>query len=153
MVKEHESKVDVFDFIVLNAFEVSYERLNSNKSSFGVSLFINASSDADYHESFAVTPFYRFYFLSKEDYGAKGYFFELFAKFAKGDYFEDNGNNTSDDLEKYSSFNLGFSVGKKWVHSSGLAVEYSIGVGRNLAASEGVPEMTVRGGVSVGYRF
>lgn len=148
---KNEVKIDVFDFIVLNAFEISYERLNTNKSSYGMSLFMNSSEETGYQEKLAITPFYRFYFLNKEEYGAKGFFVEVFTKYAFGKHLEYEYNYDAET--KYAHLNLGFSVGEKWVHSSGIALEYSIGIGRSLGSSKNSPDLTVRGGVSLGYRF
>jgi hypothetical protein len=149
--RQNELKIDILDFIALNAFEVSYERLTKDRS-FGVSLFINSSDETNYVEKFAITPFYRLYIFNKENYGAKGYFAEVFTKIVFGetniseDYFEA-------EMKEYFATNIGFSLGKKWVHKSGLALEYSLGLGRNLFAEESAPDITVRGGVSCGYRF
>ncbi len=147
---KNEFKIDVFDFVVLNAFEISYERLDKDKS-FGFSVFVNSSEKNNFEEKFAITPFFRMYIFNKESFGAKGYFVEVFTKLVSGTSSEEYGTDFID--HNYFNMNLGFSLGKKWVHKNGLGLEYSLGIGRSLGAVKYAPDLTVRGGVSVGYRF
>ena len=51
-------------------------------------MFINAgdndSASRNWTDKFSLTPFYRFYFFNKRDYGGAGFFAEIFTKFSSG---------------------------------------------------------------------
>ncbi|MEM6720515.1 MAG: hypothetical protein AAF611_14405 [Bacteroidota bacterium] len=147
--RQNEIRLDVFDAAFFSAIDVSYERVSDSSFGYGLSLFTNLrdpEEDAAYYEKFAVTPFFRFYFFNKEDFGAKGLFAEVFTKFASGD----NPDNLNED---YFDTAIGFTVGKKWVNRRGFIFEFSIGGGRNIGLDDNSPEFTFRGGISLGYRF
>lgn len=150
---KNEIKLDVFDLAFFTVLDVSYERVSNKDYGYGISVFANFRKENSYYEKFAVTPFFRFYFFNKEDYGAKGFFAEVFSKFASGanNTFLLNNNNTSDD--QYFDVALGIALGKKWINKKGFSLEVSFGGGRNLGLDENSPELTARGGISLGYRF
>ncbi|WP_160130578.1 hypothetical protein [Kordia antarctica] len=152
--RKHEIRLDVFDAAFFSAIDLSYERVNDAAYGYGASLFLNFRSgdDGSYYEKFAFTPFFRFYFFNKEDYGAKGLFVEVFSKFASGENFD----NIFDDVENevdYFDAALGLAIGKKWVNRRGFMLEISLGGGRNIGLDDNSPDFTFRGGVSLGYRF
>ncbi len=153
-LKKHEVKIDAFDLAFLSTLDVSYERISNNNMSYGFSLFFNFKELEGYPEKQAITPFFRIYFFNKQDFGAKGFFVEIFSKFASGN--NEYLNTLSGlDLEKATYFDvaLGFSIGKKWVNKSGFTFETSIGGGRNLGLDENSPSFMFRGGFSLGYQF
>ncbi|EDP98310.1 hypothetical protein U8527_20160 [Kordia algicida OT-1] len=148
--RANEIRLDAFDAAFFSALDFSYERVNDNDFGYGASLFINLRSpdeDAAYYEKVAFTPFFRFYFFNKEDFGAKGLFAEVFTKFASGD------NPEKDFDEEYFDAALGLAIGKKWVNKRGFIFELSLGGGRNIGLDDNAPEFTFRGGFSIGYRF
>lgn len=147
--RKNEIRLDVFDAAFFSALDFSYERVDDSAIGYGASLFVNLKDpkdDAAYYEKFAFTPFFRFYFFNKEDYGAKGLFVEVFSKFASGE-------NPDDLQEDYFDAALGVAIGKKWVNKRGFMLEISLGGGRNVGLDDNSPEFTFRGGISLGYRF
>ncbi len=153
-LKKHEIKIDAFDLAFLSTLDVTYERVSANSMSYGLSVFFNFKEQGGYTENFAVTPFFRFYFLNKEDFGSKGFFVEIFSKFASGNnIFLDSLFNFEVEDKKYFDAALGFSIGKKWVNKKGFTFEISLGGGRNLGLDENSPEFLFRGGFSLGYQF
>lgn len=147
--RANEIRLDVFDAAFFSALDVSYERVNDSAIGYGVSIFANLRDTEDnvaYYEKFAVTPFFRFYFFNKQDFGAKGLYAEVFSKFASGD----NPDNLNED---YFDAALGLSIGQKWVNKRGFMLEISFGGGRNIGLDDNSPDLTFRGGISLGYRF
>jgi len=144
--RKHEVRIGTIKLLAEIA-EVSYEYINNSNSGFGVSMLYNLNKNSDYLEEFSVTPFYRFYFTSKEDFGAKGFFFEGHTKLATG---EDPIFNTNDG--KHTDFSVGFAAGQKWVNSNGFIVDLSIGLSRTIGNNSG-HDIYFRGGLFVGYRF
>jgi hypothetical protein len=120
-----------------------------------------------------LTPFYRFYFFNKRDYGGAGFFAEIFTKFSSGKHdveyynFSDNSGSDYIRVEEENFFDIapGASIGQKWINKKGWTFEISAGVGRFLLnkdendSSTGQeifsnrPEALVRGGFSIGRRF
>lgn len=148
---KNEFKIDALDLVLFTAIELSYEKLQESETGYGVSIYINLRSEDTFYEKFVVTPFFRFYFLNGNDFGAKGYFVELYSKFASGKNFEIENNN--DFNENYFDISLGLGLGKKWVNKKGFTLETSFGIGRNLGLDKNSPDFAVRGGISLGYRF
>lgn len=152
--RKNELKIDAFDLSFLSALDLSYERITRNEFSYGFSVLVNFDNTIAYNEDFAFTPFFRMYFFSDESYGAKGFFAELFGKFAAGTQREFNFLfDTTDFKQHYFEAGLGIVVGHKWVHDNGFTVELSLGGGRSLGFSENSPQQLYRGGISMGYRF
>ncbi|MEM6686955.1 MAG: hypothetical protein AAF617_14330 [Bacteroidota bacterium] len=147
--RQTEFRLDVFDAAFFSAIDIGYERVTDSSYGYGASLFVNlrdADDDVAYYEKFAITPFFRFYFFNREDFGAKGLFAEVFTKFASGD----NPDNLD---EEYFDAAIGLAIGKKWVNRKGFVLELSFGGGRNIGLDDLSPEFTFRGGISLGYRF
>ena len=113
------------------------------------------------HRRFALSPYYRLYFLNRRDYGAKGLFVELFTSFAyaKDMYDDDSYNVYSDNLEdrdNISRFSVGATIGRKWITRSGYTFEPFIGVGRyldNHSKNKINPAAHLRLGFSIGKRY
>lgn len=118
---------------------------------------------------FSVTPFYRFYFFNKKDFGGARFFAELFGSLAFGReepiyYYEYNPDMSlmPDPVVKgdnFTDFALGAGIGHKWMPKKAWAFELFFGLGRFLFAGDSNDsisthsEVTVRGGVSIGKRF
>ena len=174
---QNELKLDLIDILSLPAFDITYERIKDPYSSFGVSMFINAgdndSASRNWTDKFSLTPFYRFYFFNKRDYGGAGFFAEIFTKFSSGkhdvEYYNFGDNSGSDYIrtEEENFFDIapGAAIGQKWVNKKGWTFEITGGVGRFLlnkdenGSSTGQeifsnrPEAVLRGGFSIGKRF
>ena len=69
----NELKLDLIDILSVPAFDITYEKIKDPYSSFGISLYLNAgnnnSSSGNWTDKLSLTPFYRFYFFNKRDYG------------------------------------------------------------------------------------
>lgn len=156
-----ELKINMSNLIGFKFFDVGYERVLNEESTFGVNLLFNLdkNSDAtslDEYRTFSITPYYRHFFSNKY---AEGFFVEAFtmihtAKDYQYDYFDSTtdplfGINNSD---KYTDFAVGISAGGKWVSRRGFVAEVYLGLGRDLLGNND-DEIVGRGGVAIGYRF
>ncbi len=164
-VKKHELSLDVVAAIAGLGINPRYEYVLGRYSGVGIDLNIGIEDDDDsfdFIEKFSVTPYYRQYFFSKEDYGAKGFYGEGFLKVYS---FEDRyfifspSGGDSDFTETYTEAALGVGIGWKWVSDSGFLIDVGLGIGRNLGLADEdfedqyFPEVTGRGGVNFGWRF
>jgi len=181
---KNEIKLDVIDLLFQPALSLSYERISDSYSSFGGDIFINFNnnnSSVSWSDRFSISPFYRFYFLNKKDFGGAGFFVELFSKFSFGQETVEYayGIYNSEPPQPYYEFvdenyfdiGLGVGIGRKWINKKGITFEIMFGIGRYLldevggvddeAIPFGVddvfrnhrPEVTVKGGISIGKRF
>ena len=147
---QNELKIDFLDLLIFPALTVGYEKTNDSSSGFGATLFLNLGGDkSGWNDKFVITPYYRFYFTKSEDFGSKGFFTEIFSKFAFGEAVMDN----------YFDIAPGLAVGNKWINRKGFTFEILFGFGRNLLYdpdeynNDGRSIGIVRGGVSIGKRF
>ncbi|MFV8441519.1 DUF3575 domain-containing protein [Flavobacterium sp. LB2P44] len=146
--KKNEIKLNVA-FLVAGGFEGTFERIISEESAFGVSLFFPVIEDIE--PNFSLTPYYRYYFGKKP---AAGFFAEGFGMLNSYDSYIYNDNSFNSDIETRTDFALGFGLGSKWITKKGFLFEINAGVGRNLFNSSDTDyEIVGRGGVSFGYRF
>ncbi len=150
--KKHELKLNAFSLIAFKAFDVSYEYLIDEESSFGTSLFLRASEDmnaTDFYKTFSITPYYRRYF--SKGY-AKGFFIEGFATVLNLKEYDFSVSNYKSE----TNFALGISAGGKFVTKKGFIAEIFLGLGRKLGSEtpNGINIPIVgRGGITLGYRF
>ena len=163
-VKKHEVSLDVVAAIAGLGINPRYEYVLGRYSGVGVDLNIGIydnEDDIDYVETFSITPYYRQYFFSKEDYGAKGFYGEGFAKvftFEDSYFVSDTFGPSRTVTESYTEAALGVGIGWKWVSDSGFLIDVGFGIGRNLGLADDprdyeLPEVTGRGGVNFGWRF
>jgi hypothetical protein len=146
----NELKIDFFDLLIFPALTIGYEKTNDSSSAFGATLFLNLNSDnSGWNDKFVITPYYRFYFSKSEDFGSKGFFAEVFSKFAFGE-------STTED---YFDIAPGIAVGNKWINRKGFTFEILFGLGRNLLYdsdeynNDGRSIGISRAGVAIGKRF
>ena len=161
VAKRSELSLDVISAITIPALSPRYEYILGRFSGIGADLFISLDggdgidnySDV---EKFSLTPYYRQYFFSKQDFGARGFYAEGFLKFFT--FEEQLYNSTTDSFSADSFFDtsIGAGIGWKWISQSGFLVDLGIGIGRNL----GLPsddnvgwELQPRGGLNFGWRF
>jgi len=160
--KKHEIKLNAFNLIALSSFDIGYEYLINNDSSFGVSLFYNFNDSEDILlREFSLTPYYRWFFSEK--FAARGFFVEAFGMLNRsGDessdyYYDNNGNYLENNVTKQgTNFALGISVGGKFITIKNFIAEVYLGVGRNLIKENKDffdTNIVGRGGISLGYRF
>ena len=177
---KNEVKLDVIDILSQPALNVSYERILDSYSSFGGDIFINFndnSSSVSLSDRFSISPFYRFYFLNKQDFGGAGFFVELFSKFSLIEdtieylYYDPNTLDPYYEFDNNNYFDIAFGVGvgRKWINKKGITFELMFGVARFLelhgrddeslpfGASDAYyshrPRATIKGGISIGKRF
>ena len=154
LLGQNEIKIDFLDFIIFPALTLGYEKNRNSSTAYGATMFINFDTDlgSEWNDKFAITPYYRFYFLESQDYGGYGVFAEIFTKFSSAKI-ENYSDATS---ESYTDISPGLAVGRKWINRKGFTFELMFGVGRNLLYDEDVNGMntaTIRSGVSIGKRF
>ena len=163
---KNELKLDFLDLLVFPALTVGFEKINDSSSGYGATLFLNLGGEdtigEGYNDKFALTPYYRFYFLKSEDYGGYGLFAEIFTKFSFGKYEKFNdfwGQNQNNETLSYYDIAPGLAVGRKWINRKGFTFELLFGVGRNLLYKSKDDDSIsrtagiVRAGISVGKRF
>ncbi|MCG1037541.1 DUF3575 domain-containing protein [Polaribacter sargassicola] len=147
---QQEIKLDFADAVVMKSLEFSYESYISEESSAGVSIFFNlAKQDSNfrYNENTMITPYYRHYFTTNQQWNFFGEGF-LGINSGKKESVEDSGDF---DL-KYTDGALGVAVGTKYIASGGLTLDLYGGIGRNLFGTDS-PTIVPRLGLNIGYRF
>ncbi len=158
--RKHELRLGAVKLLSSGIFEISYEYIKDSNQGFGASLLINFDSGNEYLENYSITPFYRMYFQTYEDYGAKGFFVEGFTSFFGGDnednnYFEPDfsgGSTTFIEGNKFFDISIGLALGKKWINSAGFVFEVKAGAGRNLLNGSEYNAL-FKGDLYIGYRF
>ena len=176
---QNELKLDLIDVLGFPAFDINYERIKDPYSSLGISLFLNISdtdsASRNWTDKFSLSPFYRFYFFNKKDYGGAGFFAEIFTKFSFGkhdlEYYNFNPDPNSPinywEIIEENFFDIapGAGIGQKWLNKKGWTFEINLGVGRYLlnkdynADSNGQevnylrPVAAFKGGLFIGKRF
>ena len=147
---QQEIKLDVADALVIRSLEFSYESYLTEDSSFGVSALFNlAKQDVKfrYNENTMITPYYRHYFSTNEQWNFFGEGF-IGINSGKTESVKDSGIY---DV-KYTDGALGVAVGTKYIANGGLVIDLYGGVGRNLFGSDS-PILVPRVGLNVGWRF
>ena len=156
--KRHSLSLDVIAGLVFPAFNPRYEYILNKYSGIGADLNINFDDEngSQILEKFSFSPYYRQYFFSKEDYGAKGFYGEGFLKF----YTYENetysfGDSINTNTEAYFETALGIGIGWKWVSNSGFFIDINGGLGRNLGFADDPNDRDLTGkfGVNFGWQF
>lgn len=154
VLEKNELRLNALDLIVHPALSLSYERLVNDANGYGVSLFANFGDNDATYQNFALTPYYRFYFLNRKDFGASGLFVEAFSSFSSVNFYD---SYTSDNDKDEFQFSMGVGLGKKWVNRNGFTFELLAGVGRYFISRDTEnnypPEAHGRFGLSIGKRF
>lgn len=145
--KKHEIKLGTVKLLSTGIFESSYEYVKDSNKGFGATLLINFNTGNEYPENYSLSPFFRMYFQTNEDYGAKGFFVEAFTSFFGG-----VNHHTFNDEESFFDTSIGFGLGKKWINTSGFVFEIKFGAGRNLLNGSEYDAL-VKGDLYIGYRF
>jgi len=152
--KKHEVRLGVVKLLVGPIFEGVYEYVQDSNRGFGAAVLI--SFNTDYLEDYSLTPFYRMYFQTREDYGAKGFFAEGFTSFFGGqndnNYTSIGGINLVEEGNNFFDISIGLALGKKWINTTGFVFEFKVGAGRNLLGEADI-EGLFKGDLYIGYRF
>ncbi|MEO9570623.1 MAG: hypothetical protein ABJH82_12110 [Polaribacter sp.] len=147
---QQELKLDIGDALVSKTLEFSYENYLTENTSFGISALFNLEKqDASfrYNENTMITPYYRQYFSTHEQWNFFGEGF-IGINSGKKESIEDSGNF---DI-KYTDAAIGIAVGTKYIASGGLVIDLYAGIGRNLFGSDS-PILVPRLGLNIGWRF
>lgn len=157
--KDNEIKINAV-FLLVGAFEASYERNLTESSSVGMSMFIPFDEENfDTDLNFYVSPYYRIFFGKKY---ASGFFLEGFGMVSSYDERESSFIGSDFDPlimdvdRKFTNVALGFGLGGKWVTKSGFVFELSSGIGRNIinnSVDNQDYQFVVKFGFNLGYRF
>ena len=149
-LKQNEIKLNGL-YLVLGAFEATYERLLNDESAVGVSLFVPFDADINDEVNYYISPYYRFYFGNEY---AKGFFLEGFGMLNSTNEYLDYFESENSDKNSVTDFALGIGLGGKWLTKRGLLGEINFGIGRNLFnGSNADNEFIGKLGITVGYRF
>jgi hypothetical protein len=158
-VKGQEQKQETFKqdevklnglFLILGAFEATYERILNEESAIGISALLSFDDDISDDIKYYISPYYRMYFGHKNI--ASGFFAEGFAMLNSTNR-EINLFGTRDD-DFRTDLAFGFGFGGKWVTKKGFIFELSTGIGRNFFNNDNSDyEVIGKGGITLGYRF
>ena len=157
--RRHSISLDVIAGLAFPAFNPRYEFVLNKYSSVGADLNINFNNEngSEILEKFSFSPYYRQYFFSKEDYGAKGFYGEGFLKFYtyENDFNFFFGDYINANAETYFETAVGVGIGWKWVSDSGFIIDINSGLGRNLGFADYPNERDLAGkfGVNFGWQF
>jgi hypothetical protein len=153
--KKNEVKINAL-YLVLGAFDATYERAINDESSVGTSITFLLDKEADVNTAFAISPYYRFYFGKKP---VSGFYMEGFGLYQSinREVYNFEGNNIYSE-EKVKAFALGIALGGKWYTKRDVMFEIGGGIGRNLSINSNIPNtdysrITGKIAISVGYRF
>lgn len=157
--KPHALSLDVIAGLVYPAFNSRYEYTLNKYSGIGADLNINFDNEngTEALEKFSFSPYYRQYFFSKEDYGAKGFYGEGFLKFYT--YENDDrlffGDAIKTNIKTYFETAAGVGIGWKWVSDSGFLIDINFGLGRNFGFSDDPNKrvFTGKSGLNFGWQF
>lgn len=155
-IRSNEVKINAL-FLVVGAFDVTYERLLNQESGVGLNVFIPYDSDIKDNINYFISPYYRLYFGNKY---ASGFFLEGFGmlnsvnneRYSTLEGFDPVFDNRI-VTETETNFALGIATGGKWYTNSGFVGEVSIGFGRNILSSDYDNDFVGKLAITVGYRF
>ena len=148
--KQNELKVNGL-YLVIGAFDVTYEYLLNEESGLGINVFLPYDSDIKDDINYYISPYYRFYFGKKY---AAGFFLEGFGMLNSVNEQQFFGFDVPSEEEKFTDFALGIGLGGKWVTKGGFIGELSFGIGRNLFnANDSDEDFVAKLGITLGYRF
>ena len=144
-IKTNEVSLDWLDLALFRTIDVSYEYVKNADWGFGATTRYNFDKDNPFDEKYSVTPFFRYYFFNKKDYGSKGFYAESFLKLYGGDdYYTE---------KTFFEAALGIGLGFKYVSKRGFVLDLNLGGGRPLGISDYNLDFVGRSSVSFGYRF
>lgn len=122
--------------------------------------FYTRSEGGEKYTGWNVTPEFRFYFSPDDD--CEGFFAGPYLKYRSIKYTDD----FQDDDFTNSGLALGLNMGRKWVADAGFIFELNLGVGKFLMnnytftendsyedISDYLPDIDIRVGLSIGWRF
>lgn len=163
--KKNEIRVGAIRLLSGHSLDIGYERIVDRNRGYGANVLIGfGSNETDYNPNFSLSPYYRFYFNSSAEYGARGMYVEGFADFYSAKeydyYYEYPMYDTNGGYYYYQPYRkeyfeiaAGAALGWKWVNTVGFVLDIKAGYGRNLLGNSFYKSGVFRGDVSLGYRF
>ena len=157
--KRHSLSLDVIAVLIFPALNSRYEYVLNKYSSIGTDFNLNFDDEngSKILEKFSFSPYYRQYFFSKEDYGAKGFYGEGFLKFYT---YEDDSRFLMEDFintnnEVFFETAIGVGIWWKWISDSGFVIDINGGLGRNfgLVSNPSERDFTGKFGINFGWQF
>ena len=152
----NEIRVNFLDLLTVGSFHIYYEKILKSGDGLGFSANFNSSDLGifNYH----ISPYYRVYFLNREDYGAGGLFAEVFSSIGETEYESYESSREIYVNNKQIQVSFRACIGKKWINRKGYSFEWQIGIGRFLGGDEENENSSMqrthgRFGFSVGKRF
>lgn len=141
-------------YLVLGAFDVTYERTLNEESGLGINVFIPFDDDVKDDINYYLSPYYRMYFGNKY---ATGFFVEGFGMLysvKQYEFFDNGGFDVVTKDKNVTDFALGIGLGGKWTTKRGFIGEVGFGVGRTLFNGADLEDdFVAKLGISIGYRF
>jgi len=151
MPKNNELSLNTYELIALKRFEISYERILNEESSFGISVLKSLQQPKKeeyiFGRDLSITPYYRHFF---SDGYARGFFMDAFLMYNSGK--RDIWLDDSNDLKSYSDVAFGIGLGGKFISRKAFVGTIQGGIGRNLFDNN-APEVVGRLEISFGFRF
>jgi len=163
--RKHGIGLDLFDLAILHTIDVTYEYVGKKNWGFGLTARYCFDSDniyiTDVDEKYSFTPFVRYYFTNKQDFGSKGFYVESFLKgFGYESYrykydYDCYYCEIYDRRKRKNDFDVAFGVGLGFKHISnnGFVLDLNLGLGRPLGISDNYYDIVGRGSILIGYCF
>ncbi|MDT0647651.1 WW domain-containing protein [Zunongwangia sp. F260] len=157
-ITKNELSFNAFNLVAFGIFDLSYERVITENSTWSTELFLHLNKDDYYDEAYykdvSVTGKYKHFFSSSY---ARGFYVHGFGMISNGEYestyyYDSVTGESSWDREDYTDFAVGFGLGGKFISSGGFLLDLSGGIGRNLF-NNAAPEIIGQFMVNLGYRF
>ncbi|QTD37413.1 DUF3575 domain-containing protein [Polaribacter batillariae] len=148
---KNEFKVNLA-FLIAGYPEITYERLLSNETSFGITMGFSidnsTNSENNTNYNFSLLPYYRIYFGNKPNAG-----FFIDGNLALYSQKQRHGDFFSEDKKGGTGFGFGFGIGKKYKTKKGWVGEFSFGLTRTLINKDKINLLYPRFGITVGKIF
>ncbi len=153
-IRSNEIGIDLLDLALFRAIDLTYEYVKKPEIGLGITgrYCFDSKENILNGERYGITPFFRYYFFNKRDYGSKGFYVESFLKCFGGEM-EGWYNHDNYTYESFFEIAFGVGLGFKYVSRSGFVLDLNLGGGRSFGISEYSPEMTGRCSILMGYRF
>ncbi|WP_025743625.1 hypothetical protein [Aquimarina pacifica] len=151
---KHEFRLDALEILATPSIDISYEYVINKFSGAGITTYLSLGDTDNVFPKYAFDPYFRQYFLNKQDFGARGLFVEGLVRFAGGENETDIVGIGSNSLgtDNWFDIGVGFVIGQKWTSQNGFVFEISLGGGRYfLDDNDNIGFL--KGGILIGYRL
>lgn len=147
--------VDLMDLAFYKTLDLTYEHSLMPEVGLGVTAryCFDKGEELFNTEKYGITPFFRYYFLNKQDYGTKGFYVESFLKFFGGDTYTYESFFSEGEKKSYFDTAFGVGLGYKYVSNNGITLDLNIGGGRGFELSDYSPGFTGRACIALGFLF